>query len=235
VSDELAAHPICQVCGDSITENIFHCPACETLHHQDCWEFNNGCSTYACKEQYQGLKKSQETKEPEIRIGAPPSDLPERLDSPNTSRWKGTIALFLMGLVVTVSIISIPDGLTGHGREQREIRKWNWVLQQTGSLRARHDSIGIGTPAENVFEANIPYIPVPGSHQFSKGQFVYPKVSVEQSFHPDHFQLEVFIYHGKVVGSAVTRPYAKKGEYRFIMQKGTRYLQWEKLPVPETE
>lgn len=42
--------PVCQVCGDEVTSNKVVCRRCRTPHHRDCWEYNGGCSVYACKE-----------------------------------------------------------------------------------------------------------------------------------------------------------------------------------------
>lgn len=39
---------ICRVCGSPLADPITHCPACETPHHQDCWEYNRGCSIFGC-------------------------------------------------------------------------------------------------------------------------------------------------------------------------------------------
>lgn len=38
----------CQVCGESLTRNVVSCDRCATLHHQECWDYIRGCSTYAC-------------------------------------------------------------------------------------------------------------------------------------------------------------------------------------------
>ncbi len=41
----------CQVCGHPIPgDNRVVCRKCRTPHHEDCWTFNEGCSTYACGE-----------------------------------------------------------------------------------------------------------------------------------------------------------------------------------------
>ena len=40
--------PICPVCGEEIGAAPEICPACETPHHWDCWEYNGGCATYGC-------------------------------------------------------------------------------------------------------------------------------------------------------------------------------------------
>jgi len=39
----------CQVCGDALEKDVVSCPACATLHHEDCWAYLKGCSTYACR------------------------------------------------------------------------------------------------------------------------------------------------------------------------------------------
>lgn len=40
----------CQVCGEALGDRREEhaCETCETRHHQDCWEYNGGCSVYAC-------------------------------------------------------------------------------------------------------------------------------------------------------------------------------------------
>ena len=40
---------VCQVCGVEIVSDWVDCPKCETPHHESCWKYNGGCSTYACK------------------------------------------------------------------------------------------------------------------------------------------------------------------------------------------
>ncbi len=43
--------PECQVCGSKLEDsNRVHCRRCRTPHHRDCWEYNEGCSTFACGE-----------------------------------------------------------------------------------------------------------------------------------------------------------------------------------------
>jgi hypothetical protein len=39
----------CLVCGDSLERHVVACPRCATLHHQECWSYNGGCSTYGCR------------------------------------------------------------------------------------------------------------------------------------------------------------------------------------------
>lgn len=42
-------HPSeCQVCGASLETDVVSCPNCATLHHEECWAYNRGCSTYGC-------------------------------------------------------------------------------------------------------------------------------------------------------------------------------------------
>lgn len=38
----------CMVCGDALDGTTVRCPACEVPHHEDCWQYNGGCSTYGC-------------------------------------------------------------------------------------------------------------------------------------------------------------------------------------------
>lgn len=42
----------CQVCGSPVLKGTKAaiCPACETPSHPECWAYNGGCTTYACKE-----------------------------------------------------------------------------------------------------------------------------------------------------------------------------------------
>ena len=39
----------CLVCESSLELDAVACPACATLHHQDCWNYVGGCSTYGCR------------------------------------------------------------------------------------------------------------------------------------------------------------------------------------------
>ena len=50
---------LCQICGDSITQQRVLCRRCKTPHHLDCWEYYGGCSTYGCKETRYTRPKAQ--------------------------------------------------------------------------------------------------------------------------------------------------------------------------------
>jgi hypothetical protein len=39
----------CRVCGDELAGPVRACPACDTPHHPECWEYNAGCSTFGCR------------------------------------------------------------------------------------------------------------------------------------------------------------------------------------------
>ena len=41
----------CPVCGDVDDDTSMSCFLCNTLHHNDCWQFNGGCATFGCKEE----------------------------------------------------------------------------------------------------------------------------------------------------------------------------------------
>jgi predicted RNA-binding Zn-ribbon protein involved in translation (DUF1610 family) len=52
-AQEIQTEPIqdlsCAVCGESPEEATAHgCPTCGTVHHLDCWSYNQGCARYAC-------------------------------------------------------------------------------------------------------------------------------------------------------------------------------------------
>lgn len=43
--------PRCAVCGSNIEGGLLYmCPACNTPHHAECWDYSKGCSTYGCVE-----------------------------------------------------------------------------------------------------------------------------------------------------------------------------------------
>jgi hypothetical protein len=49
---------VCQICDSEIApEARVVCRRCNTPHHQDCWEWNGQCSTYACGEKRFATKK----------------------------------------------------------------------------------------------------------------------------------------------------------------------------------
>jgi hypothetical protein len=41
---------VCQICGETITAELVHCRRCKTPHHEDCWQYFGGCSTFGCGE-----------------------------------------------------------------------------------------------------------------------------------------------------------------------------------------
>ncbi|MBI4865934.1 MAG: SUMF1/EgtB/PvdO family nonheme iron enzyme [Candidatus Wallbacteria bacterium] len=49
--------PVCQVCSQEMGTDkrpVLACPACGTPHHEECWEYAGGCSTFACGERSSG-------------------------------------------------------------------------------------------------------------------------------------------------------------------------------------
>jgi hypothetical protein len=40
----------CPVCGSDLASQVVYCRRCRTPHHEECWSYVGGCSTYACKE-----------------------------------------------------------------------------------------------------------------------------------------------------------------------------------------
>lgn len=54
---------VCPYCRESITEvNRTVCPACQTPHHEDCWQENRGCTVFGCEQ--------APAEEPKIAVGA---------------------------------------------------------------------------------------------------------------------------------------------------------------------
>ena len=41
----------CPICGAGLREGRVLCLKCKTVHHRECWEWNGGCSMFACGEQ----------------------------------------------------------------------------------------------------------------------------------------------------------------------------------------
>ena len=40
---------VCQICGEKIApDDVLYCCCCATAHHEDCWQYAEHCSTYAC-------------------------------------------------------------------------------------------------------------------------------------------------------------------------------------------
>lgn len=42
------ARAVCQVCGDPVLDEGLACAACGTPHHEDCWAYAGGCTTFGC-------------------------------------------------------------------------------------------------------------------------------------------------------------------------------------------
>lgn len=50
----MTTDPCCGVCGTAMHGATKRCPACDTPHHFDCWEFAEGCSVYGCAQRLGG-------------------------------------------------------------------------------------------------------------------------------------------------------------------------------------
>jgi hypothetical protein len=48
---------VCQICGEAITKESVDCRRCQTPHHEDCWQYFGGCSTFGCRETRYVAKK----------------------------------------------------------------------------------------------------------------------------------------------------------------------------------
>lgn len=38
----------CGVCNEPVAGRAYVCEGCDSLHHLDCWDYNQGCATYGC-------------------------------------------------------------------------------------------------------------------------------------------------------------------------------------------
>jgi len=52
-----AAVGICQVCGTEMRSEVMHCGRCRTPHHEECWVYAGGCSTYGCAAKSNGRRE----------------------------------------------------------------------------------------------------------------------------------------------------------------------------------
>ncbi len=89
----------CQVCGESLTSRrVVQCIKCKTLHHLECWRFNNGCSMYAC-----GCRSWEEAP------FALPSALPESFEraSGKTGAWVGAILCGVYGGIAAIATVVV--------------------------------------------------------------------------------------------------------------------------------
>ena len=62
IVEKLQVQNHCPVCACSIDEEPVLCPRCQTAHHEDCWEYNEGCAVFGCKPRSVDLpvKRSEE-------------------------------------------------------------------------------------------------------------------------------------------------------------------------------
>lgn len=63
----------CRVCGDLLQAGVLvACQNCETPHHGDCWEYNQGCAVFACGETQARKIATEEASSPPL--GPDPDD-----------------------------------------------------------------------------------------------------------------------------------------------------------------
>ena len=47
---DIVEEKLCEICGEPLTARpCVICQRCHTLHHLDCWHYNEGCSVYGCR------------------------------------------------------------------------------------------------------------------------------------------------------------------------------------------
>ena len=100
---------ICQVCGEKIEEkDIVYCCSCATPHHNDCWDFAEHCSTYACSgtEKTTDFDKAQEK-------ASEPKEVKHLSKVPEKSKKAIELVLhdqFKVNLLQPVVIIQVENG-----------------------------------------------------------------------------------------------------------------------------
>ena len=68
MSDEVSGQDslelYCPVCGTPVfVEGSVACNVCQTPHHKDCWEYNEGCAIYGCKNALEGIERRDLSKD----------------------------------------------------------------------------------------------------------------------------------------------------------------------------
>lgn len=92
----------CPVCGDGVDGPRTDCPRCETPHHSECWNFNEGCALFGCKAALVAIEAEAEALvRAEGEAPAPSYGWSQRIASLDSTGWKvlGS-AVFLVGLLL---------------------------------------------------------------------------------------------------------------------------------------
>lgn len=67
----------CPVCKEPLEERVRSCERCDTPHHEDCWDYSEGCSVFACKPS----SALDLVPSPALVLRAPSTSLRERVQS----------------------------------------------------------------------------------------------------------------------------------------------------------
>lgn len=129
----------CQVCGAQVERSVRAklCPACETPLHPECWEYNGGCATYACREA-PGTKNGRGRQQPQLYIADEPvrrrhpDRPPHHQPPPAPSTLAALLALlgraagFCFGLTfLMIFVAGFLDSLGGGPRGSRTHRRFH--------------------------------------------------------------------------------------------------------------
>lgn len=91
-----AGGPACRVCGEPLAgQAAVACCACGTMHHDQCWRFNRGCSVYGC-----GSRSATAPEPGLMRLPGGSFDLVTRLHPGWTILSAAAVACSLMGLIL---------------------------------------------------------------------------------------------------------------------------------------
>jgi len=91
--------PYCQFPIKHESETV-QCPACKSPHHQECWEENEGCTTFGCQETSFIVPTSGSQ---EISIGEPVNQRPSHADN----RRNNLVLTTTLIILILLSVLSI--------------------------------------------------------------------------------------------------------------------------------
>lgn len=140
----LADGGVCRVCGEPLATPLVLCPACETPHHKDCWEYNRGCSIYGCNPP-ETLMIQTVT---DLTIG--PTILPPRPGAiPVWQDRPGRIA------GATALLVGLGWGVLAAVQAAIPLATVLWVLEMRRQVREEEDAIDAPTDPRHTVELEM--------------------------------------------------------------------------------
>lgn len=109
----------CPVCGDDASGPMTACDRCDTPHHSECWNFNEGCAVFGCKAALAALEREAEEL---VRVDPEVEEVRELT-------WLDRAAGLPAAAWTTIGFLVFAAGLTGIGlsmwvKELAWVRYW---------------------------------------------------------------------------------------------------------------